>query len=534
GSPTEAALLLLFKKAHLDEMNIHKQYNEVFEYPFDSTLKRMTKVFRTGDQYIVSCKGATEFILSLSSRAILGGNVETLTEEDREEISRETQGFEGEGYRILSFAYKFLPEIPSEWNDARDTFESDLIFLGFVCILDPPRAGVSKSIEECKDAGIKVIMVTGDSALTAQTIGQEVGIYKEGDRVIEGNQIETLTAEELSQATVFARVSPKHKETIISKLQEGEKKVIAMTGDGVNDALALHLADVGIAMGVKGTDVAKQAADIMLIDDSFTSIVDGIHEGRSLFTKIRTLVYFYVGINLMEAIVLFMFSFNPATNFQFLLPFQYYFLLLTSHNFTGFGIAFDKRDPDVMKQPPRDSEGILSKQLFGAMIIQTIMVGACVAFMYILSSGGAIPILPDASGLFPRQNMVFDVTSDTFVMATIPQKAITMTMVTIIISEVLWAFSARRLNKSALGTMRKDLSFWFVILCLCAPAAAFLWPIAVSILPFVQTLLVHLGIDLQIVELGVRDWLACIGVALIGFVAFELWKWFLRRRNVHL
>jgi len=521
GSPTEAALLVLFKKAQFDEQAIKARYQEIFEYPFDSALKRMTKVFRIDNQYVVHCKGAPEFILSLCTQAILDGEVTSLTDDAREEITQASQIFEAQGYRVLSLASKDLSEVPDDLSDARDIIESDLTYLGFICVQDPPRAGVSKSVKECKEAGIKVLMVTGDSPLTAQSIGQEVGIFTQGDLVVEGEQIETLSADDFRRTTIFARVSPQHKETIISRLQEGEKNVIAMTGDGVNDALALHHADVGISMGVMGTDVAKQAADIILTDDSFNSIVHGIREGRSLFSKIRAIVVFYLMINLMEAIVFFSFSFPNH--------WQYYFLLLTSHNFTGFALAFDKRDPDIMKQPPHGSEGILSKNLVMMMIIQAIIMAVFVALMYFLNINGLLnPILSPSD-----QNSLYS--GGTVILATPQQKTVTMTMVTIVLTETLCAFSIRRMNKSALGTIMKDLSFWFVILCLLAPAALLLmyFPMFNSLRSIIA-FAANLGIDFQLVSLGARDLLACIGFALFAFAGLELVKWVLRRRKVHL
>ena len=245
-------------------------------------------------------------------------------------------------------------------------------------------------------------MITGDSLLTAKTIGQDIGLFNEGDLAILGEDIERSTPDELTNATIFARVSPRHKEIIVQQLQEGEKKIVAMTGDGVNDALTLNLTDVGIAMGVAGTDVAKQAADIVLADDSFNSIQRGVYEGRNLFAKIRSLVYYYVVINLMEAITFFIFGIGLSVYYGqdtllFLIP-QGLFLIVTSHTFPGFALAFDKKDPSIMSEQPRDSEAILTGNFFKMMFLQAFAIGITISLMFILCLSQVIP--PNAENMY--------------------------------------------------------------------------------------------------------------------------------------
>ncbi|GAH40839.1 unnamed protein product, partial [marine sediment metagenome] len=277
------------------------------------------------------------------------------SDEIKEKIMKIVNIYAGQGYRIISLCYKKLDAIPPEDDKSRLLCESNMIYIGFVTILDPPREGVKDSVEQCHDAGVEVVMITGDSPTTAKAIAKQISIINNDDEiVVEGKEIEKVKSFfDFSKIKVFARVSPEHKQDIIEKYQDANQ-VVAMTGDGVNDALALNMADAGIAMGIQGTDVSKEASDMIISDDSFTSIVTGIEQGRGIFARIRAVVFFYICINVFEGIVQFILS--VILDFPYFLDdafyYQWVFLAITLHIFPGLILTFDRTSKDVMKQKP--------------------------------------------------------------------------------------------------------------------------------------------------------------------------------------
>ncbi|TET59011.1 MAG: cation-transporting P-type ATPase, partial [Promethearchaeota archaeon] len=286
GSPTEGALMVLFQKGMGDYLL--DDYESITEYPFDSSLKRMTKLYKRDYDYYSFTKGASEILIQQCTKILYNDAEINFSEEIKNKVMEIVNLYANQGYRILSLCYKVMDTIPPEGDKGREVSESDMIFIGFVTILDPPREGVKESVEQCHEAGVEVVMITGDSPSTARAIASQIGIVSdESDMAIEGKDIKDYELyDEFRKIKVFARVSPEHKEDIVEQYQE-QKKVVAMTGDGVNDALALNMADAGVAMGIAGTDVAKEASDMVISDDSFNSIVTGIHHGRGIFARIR-------------------------------------------------------------------------------------------------------------------------------------------------------------------------------------------------------------------------------------------------------
>ncbi|TFH26530.1 MAG: HAD family hydrolase, partial [Promethearchaeota archaeon] len=310
GSATEGALQTLAKKTHLTHKNgkdIRKNYLEVIEFPFSSDMKRMTKVFQdnaTGE-VLSFTKGASEYLIT-NCDYLLGDNQKPFDFSDdlRLIIMNIINEYATMGYRILSFAYKPLEGIPQDLESKREEMEDGLVYIGFVAIIDPPREGVLEAIDQCHDAGIDVVMITGDSLPTAKAISRSIHILSDpSEKAMDGNQIHKIDVEvPLEKIKVFSRVIPKNKMDIVEKFQK-KGKVVAMTGDGVNDALALNLSDVGVAMGISGTDVAKQASDMVISDDSFISIVEGIRRGRGIFANIRSVVFYFICINIFAGLV---------------------------------------------------------------------------------------------------------------------------------------------------------------------------------------------------------------------------------------
>ncbi|MHA1930805.1 MAG: cation-translocating P-type ATPase, partial [Candidatus Thorarchaeota archaeon] len=380
GDPTDAALLTLFRKSGLDEDGLKERYKIVAEFPFESELKRMSKIAYDGEGHLVLAKGATEVILPLCSMVSSYGKPVPMDSAAKMRTQTFCDDFAAKGYRVISIAYREIGSIPQGPN-ARVETERDLVYLGFACILDPPRIGAKDAVNACHSAGINVIMITGDSAATAKTIATDLNIYGSDSLAIEGSGIADLSEGDFDKVNVFARVNPEHKQVIVERYQD-QKRIVAMTGDGVNDALALAMSDAGIAMGITGTDVAKEAADIVITDDSFSSIVTGVHQGRGLFNKIRMVIFFYIAINLFESIIFFGAMFVLPAGFIMLQTWQNLYLVVTTHSFPGLALVFDRISPRAMEDAPRDSEEIIPRKLakFMAFGVALMVLGA--AFVY--------------------------------------------------------------------------------------------------------------------------------------------------------
>ncbi|MFX0047872.1 MAG: cation-translocating P-type ATPase, partial [Candidatus Hermodarchaeota archaeon] len=263
GSPTEGALMVLFQKGMGDYLLEDFEY--IKEYPFDSKVKRMTKIYKKEEKFYSFTKGASEILIPLCKKVLFKNQELDLTDEIKSKIIKIADIYAEQGFRILSLCYKKLDVILSEDDESRALCESDMIYIGFVTILDPPREGVKQSVQQCHDAGVDVVMITGDSIKTARAIAKQISIIQNDDEtVVEGKDIKNVKSFfDFSKIKVFARVSPEHKQDIIEKYQDASQ-VVAMTGDGVNDALALNMADAGIALGIQGTDVSKEAADMVI------------------------------------------------------------------------------------------------------------------------------------------------------------------------------------------------------------------------------------------------------------------------------
>jgi len=309
--------LVLGKKYDPQIDQILHDYEFVYEFNFDSNIKRMSKVFRSNKdgKYHLFLKGAPDWTINLASHYEDNSGIHVMDEIMRAEIHQGMNLYAAAGYRVLAVYNRILDKkaIPEDWEqeNLRDSIEKNLNFLGLVVILDPPREDVAEAVVHCKSAGITVVMITGDNLSTGMAIGRQLGIFEDEHHLaFEGKMLESLTDTQFVKTTVFGRVSPEHKQIIVKRYQNMHK-VVSMTGDGVNDALALSLADCGLAMGIQGTEVAKEAADMVITDDSFSTIVSGIENGRGLFYKIRVIIYFFLCVSIMEAAILFISSMNP-------------------------------------------------------------------------------------------------------------------------------------------------------------------------------------------------------------------------------
>lgn len=352
GDPTELALVVSAKKAGLAADG----WRRIDEIPFSSERKKMSVVCknRNGQIYVFE-KGAPEVVLKDCTKIYENGKIKKLTKKKREEILKINESLAKSALRVLAFAYKPFKE---RYN--RKEIEKNLIFLGLQGMIDPPKRGVADAIKVCKRAGIRVIMVTGDNKVTADAIAKEIGI---GGKAIEGYEIDEMSEENLKrvvdETNIFARVTPLHKVKILKALKSKGYRV-AMTGDGVNDAPALKSADVGIAMGKRGTDVAKQASDLILLDDNFVTIVDAIREGRTIFQNIKNFVNYLLSCNFSEVLVVFiasLFGFLPITAVQLL------WINLLTDGFPALALGVDPPRPGIMAQKPEKERKIIDKKV---------------------------------------------------------------------------------------------------------------------------------------------------------------------------
>ena len=518
GNTTDASILALFRKSKLNESNCRSRFEEVLDYPFESRLKRVTRVFKDNvkGQYVVFTKGATEALLPLCNSAIAERVTDQvpLGEEYRSLIAGNVDLFGSSAYRVISFAFKNLRRLPPESNISRGFFEDDLTYLGFVAITDPPREGVRESVSEAKLAGIKPVMITGDSVETAKSIARQVGITGERDPVVEGQQIEHLSEEEFSRASVFARVSPEHKMNLVDRYKK-QNRVVAMTGDGVNDVLAISMADVGISMGITGTDVAKQAADMIITDDSFNSIITGVRLGRGVFQKIQSLIFFYIAVNFAEALIFFGSSLIPG--FYLLNNWQQIYIFMTAHSLPPLGLIIDRLSKDVMKEKPRNMEGF-SKQQKVAFFLFTVSLAIAFYIAYFGTLSGTIPFFEENTvGYIP------DFSPDDFLnpINWAQAKARTMLHTVVFVAECTLVISLRRSNKPIHRILGED-NYWVVwVFVLLVPLAHLI----LMYVPETQVMLSSFyGMNLEVVRLTLFDWVVAIILGLAPVLLLELHK----------
>ncbi|MEA5511333.1 cation-translocating P-type ATPase [Crocosphaera sp. UHCC 0190] len=383
GDPTEGALLALSGKAGLQQSTLENQYERVAEFPFSSERKRMSTIcewsetgnhwpswqLRQNHAYAMFTKGSPELILERCQSYQLGEQIYPLTEEQRKQVLDGNNAMAKRALRVLGFAYKPLEHIPD--TDA-ETSEQGLIWLGLVGMMDAPRPEVRAAVAKCRAAGIRPIVITGDHQLTAQAIAQQLGIVEEGDHFLTGRELERMSQPELEQeverVSVYARVSPEHKLRIVRALQK-QGKFVAMTGDGVNDAPALKQADIGIAMGITGTDVSKEASDMVLLDDNFATIVAATEEGRVVYSNIRHFIKYILGSNVGEVITIAAAPIMGLSGIP-LIPLQILWMNLVTDGLPALALAVEPADPHIMERPPFNPDESIFARGLGSYIVR--------------------------------------------------------------------------------------------------------------------------------------------------------------------
>lgn len=409
GDPTEGALVVLASKLGLDKKELLSRYKRVQEIPFTSERKMMTTVYEKDGERLVFSKGAVDVLIHFCSRLQQGEEVEALSQEGKKIILKKNERMAREGLRVLGIAYK-------PWKENED-LEKNLIFLGLVGMRDTPREEVKEAIAICRKAGIKPVMITGDHLLTAVTIGSELGLIQREEEAITGEELSRLSDQELLRKapdlSVYARVLPEDKVRILTAYQS-LGHIVAMTGDGINDAPALKQANIGVAMGITGTDVSKEAADMVLTDDNFATIVKAVEEGRTIFANIKKFVSFLLSCNLAEVLAVFLgFLLFPARE-PILTPAQILWMNLVTDGLPALALGVDPPEKGIMEQKPRSKRtGIFTKRVLWSLGISAILMA--------LSTIGAF--------LFGLRNSVAE--------------GETMAFTTIVILELLFSFYSR-------------------------------------------------------------------------------------------
>jgi Ca2+-transporting ATPase len=372
GDPTEGALIYMSQEFGIDHDTLEDKYPRLFEQPFDSERKRMSTVNDIDDKFTVYTKGAVDEILPLCTQILTSSGIREITDKDKNNIQKLCLDMSKDALRVLGFARKDIVSVPDEDDE---NIEFDLTFVGAVGMIDPPRKEVAQSVKTCRKAGIRTIMITGDHKDTAIAIAKELEILNEGDTVISGEELDSMTDDELDKAvkttTVFARVSPADKLNIIQSLKRtGE--VAAMTGDGVNDSPALKSADIGVSMGITGTDVAKDASDMILLDDSFTTIAYAIKEGRRVYRNIQKVIQFLLAGNIAEITTLFV-----ATILNWdapLLAVHILWVNLATATLPALALGVDPASKNIMKHKPVKSGTLFEKDLISRVVTQGVFV----------------------------------------------------------------------------------------------------------------------------------------------------------------
>ena len=395
GDPTETALIDMGFKLDFQPPILEK-YERVKELPFDSDRKLMTTVHLFPNKYMVYTKGGVDELLSRCNSYVINGNVNTDIDEYKKEIAKQNEEMAKNALRVLAMAYKELDHEPTD--EEMKTIESDLTYVGMVGMIDPPREEVKDAVEKCKTAGIKTVMITGDHKITAIAIAKALGILENEDEAITGSELEEMSDEDLiknvRKYSVYARVSPEHKVRIV-KAWQTNGEIVAMTGDGVNDAPALKTADIGCAMGIVGTDVSKEAADVILTDDNFATIVSSVEEGRRIYDNILKAIQFLLSSNVGEIIILFVaILMTPLLSKWFnidvnlitpLLPIHILWINLVTDSLPALALAVDPAEKDIMNRKPlKPKQGVFTKGMTFRVIYQGIMIGVLTLVAFII------------------------------------------------------------------------------------------------------------------------------------------------------
>ncbi|WBW98726.1 cation-translocating P-type ATPase [Oceanirhabdus sp. W0125-5] len=433
GDPTEIALLEAGFRYNIFKDEIEKTHKRVDEIPFDSDRKLMTTVNEYNGEYYVMTKGALDNLLNLCNKILIDNTPIEFTDELKQEVLSKSYDMSDEALRVIASAYKIIPNKDINISD----LEKDLTFIGMVGMIDPPREEVKDSIKTCKESGIRTVMITGDHKNTAFAIAQALGIASSIDETMDGVTLDSLSQEELNSKIdslrVFARVSPEHKVKIVKALKS-KGNIVSMTGDGVNDAPSLRMADIGVAMGITGTDVSKDASDMILTDDNFSTIVRAVEEGRNIYNNIKKTIAFLLSCNIGEIIALFLAIIMGW--FAPLIPIHILWVNLVTDTLPALALGVDPGDKDVMKDKPRNPKESLFKGTGPFIFLNGFIIGILTLIAFMIGIKHTMGI----SGIFPL--MPEDITEEALTVGR------TMAFVVLSMSQLVHSFNLRNSKKS--------------------------------------------------------------------------------------
>jgi Ca2+-transporting ATPase len=511
GDPTEGALVVAARKAGLEDEALDARFERVGEVPFSSERKLMTTIHTDAqrqERLLVFTKGAPDVLLARCSHELIGEESRSLTAERHAAILRHNEELAGEALRTLGVAFRSLPTNAFEADNVDESIEQDLVFAGLIGMIDPPREEAKKAVARAKAAGIRPMMITGDHPKTAAVIAEELGIVEDG-RAVTGGELEKMPEEKLDrtvqEVSVYARVNPEHKLRIVKALKR-EGATVAMTGDGVNDAPALKTADIGVAMGITGTDVSKQAADMVLADDNFATIVAAVEEGRAIFSNIRKFLRYLLSSNIGEVMTMFfgvlladtigLTAVDAGSVALPLLATQILWINLVTDGAPALALGVDPADAAVMTEPPRArSEGVITRSMWTGIFF----VGAIMATGTLLMLDASLP-----GGLIEGAGTM--------------RYAQTMAFTTLVFFSLITVFNARSDERSAFVGLFSNKWLWGAILL------SLLLQAAVIYIPFLQQ-------AFSTVSLSAGDWLFCVAVASSVLWLRELTKVFTPTRS---
>jgi len=483
GDPTEVALVRAAIDSGLDKRSVDSYYRRIREIPFNSDRKMMSVVCRipTGELFLFS-KGAPEVILEKCSRILIGEHEREMSPEDRKAIMEKCRSMTSEALRVMGFAYRTV-ERSRLWSDK---LEEKLVFVGLSGMTDPPRKEAAEAVLRCRHAGIKTVMITGDHKETARAIAESIGIYREGDMILTGTDMDNMSDAELESAcmktTVYARVFPRHKLRIVRAYRK-RGHIVAMTGDGVNDAPAVKDADIGIAMGRSGTDVTRQSAAMVLMDDNFSSIVAAVEEGRNIYSNIRKFIRYLLSCNVGEVLTMFLASLFglPIP----LMPAQILIVNLATDGLPAIALGLEPGDPDIMERPPRSpDESIFAHGLSGVIATRGILIA--------LSTLASFIIILTAS-----KNLA---------------AARTCALVTLVMSQLIHVFECKSETRGIF-----EIKLFSNIYLVLAVISSVLMLLGVIYLTFLANVF-------GTVPLNANEWMISGGISLLVPVAFGIWR----------
>jgi Ca2+-transporting ATPase len=493
GDPTEGALIVAARKAGLEDEALDARFARIAEVPFSSERKLMSTIHSDAERQerlLTLTKGAPDVLLARCSRELVGDEATLLSAERRAEILTKNEDLAGEALRTLGVAFRLLPKDALECEGLDERIEQDLVFLGLIGMIDPPRDEAQSAVARAKSAGIRPMMITGDHPKTAAVIATELGIAADG-RTVTGAELEKMPDDTLDrtvqEVSVYARVNPEHKLRIVKALQR-EGMTVAMTGDGVNDAPALKTADIGVAMGITGTDVSKQAADMVLTDDNFASIVAAVEEGRAIFSNIRKFLRYLLSSNLGEVMTMFfgvllasVIGLTPESGGGVVLPLlatQILWINLVTDGAPALALGVDPADAGVMDRPPRPrGEGVITRRMWAGILF----VGAVMAAGTLIVIDASLPggLIEGSGSLGYAQTMAFT---------------------TLMMFQLFNVLNARSDERSAFRGLFRNHWLWAAI------GLSLLLHVAVIYVPFLQE-------AFSTVSLRAGDWLSCVLVA---------------------